>query len=83
MVILPKRLSNIYAETQKGLAKRLYNIYAEDVVSRLPNGEYCESFDKIADRVFEMAREGDLFITLGCGDIYKAAKLITKRQTEM
>ena len=61
----------------------LYNIYAEDVVSRLPNGEYCESFDKIADRVFEMAREGDLFITLGCGDIYKAAKLITKRQTEM
>lgn len=61
----------------------LYNIYAEDVVSRLPNGEYCESFDKIADRVFEMAQEGDLFITLGCGDIYKAAKLITKRQTEM
>ena len=60
----------------------LYNIYAEDVVAKLPNGEYCESFEKIAERVFEMARDGDLFITLGCGDIYKAAKLITKMQAE-
>ena len=57
----------------------LYNIYAEDVVARLSNAEYCESFDRIADRVFEMAQPGDLFITLGCGDIYKAAKLITRR----
>ena len=61
----------------------LYNIYAEDVVSRLPNGEYCESFDKIADRVFEMAQEGDLFITLGCGDIYKAAKIMINKMKEM
>jgi len=57
-----------------------YNIYAEDVVKRLPNAEYCPSFDAVADRVFEMAQDGDLFITLGCGDIYKAAKLIAKRE---
>ncbi len=57
----------------------MYNIYAEDVVARLPNAEYCESFERIADRVFQMAQEGDLFITLGCGDIYKAALLISER----
>ena len=59
-----------------------YNVSALDVVERLPNAEYCETFEDIAKRVFETAREGDLFITLGCGDIYKAAKLITKMNAE-
>lgn len=55
-----------------------YNIYAEDIVKRLPNAEYMEDFEHIAHRVKEIAQPGDLFITLGCGDIYKAAELITK-----
>ncbi len=55
-----------------------YNIYAEDVVARLNNAEYMEDFDAIARRVKELAQPGDLFITLGCGDIYKAAQLITR-----
>ena len=31
-------------------------------------------FDGVVDYVEKNAREGDLVITLGCGDIYKAAK---------
>ena len=58
----------------------LYNVSALDLVKLLPNAEYCETFEDIADRVFETAKDGDLFITLGCGDIYKAAKLIAKRE---
>ena len=34
------------------------------------------SFDEIADYVAGQAKEGDLILTLGCGDIYKAAKLM-------
>lgn len=60
----------------------MYNVYAQDLVALLPNAEYCETFEDIAKRVFETAREGDIFITLGCGDIYKAAKLITKLNAE-
>ena len=56
-----------------------YNIYAEDVVKRLPNAEYMHDFNEVADRVKELARPGDLFITLGCGDIYKAAELIAEK----
>lgn len=55
-----------------------YNIYAEDVVNKLPNGEYVESFEKVAQRVKETAQPGDIFITLGCGDVNKAAILISK-----
>lgn len=59
-----------------------YHIYAEDVVARLKNAEYMPDFNAIADRVKELAQPGDLFITLGCGDIYKAAELITKKYGE-
>ncbi|PWM45857.1 MAG: UDP-N-acetylmuramate--L-alanine ligase [Clostridiales bacterium] len=59
-----------------------YNIYAEDVVKRLPNAEYMNNFNEIADRIKELAQPGDLFITLGCGDIYKAAELTAKKYGE-
>lgn len=55
-----------------------YNIYAEDVVTRLDNAELMRDFEHIAHRVKELAQPGDLFITLGCGDINKAAILINK-----
>lgn len=59
-----------------------YNIYAEDVVARLDNGEFLPDFEHIADRIKELAQPGDLFITLGCGDIYKAAILTTEKYGE-
>ena len=59
-----------------------YNIYAQDVVARLDNAEFMEDFEHIADRVKELAQPGDLFITLGCGDINKAAILTTKKYGE-
>ena len=59
-----------------------YNIYAEDIVKRLPNAEYMEDFEHIAHRVKEIAQPGDLFITLGCGDVNKAARLLLKKLSE-
>ena len=59
-----------------------YNIYAEDVVARLDNAELMRDFDHIADRIKELAQPGDIFITLGCGDINKAAILTTKKYGE-
>ena len=56
-----------------------YNVYAEDLVALLPNAEYQPDFEHIADRVKAMAQPGDLFITLGCGNIYLAAELITRK----
>ena len=59
-----------------------YHIYAQDVVDRLPNAEFMPDFEHIADRIKELAQPGDLFITLGCGDIYKAAQLTTRKYGE-
>lgn len=59
-----------------------YHIYAQDIVARLDNAEFVPDFDAIADRIKELAQPGDLFITLGCGDIYKAAELTAKKYGE-
>ena len=59
-----------------------YNVCSEDIVAKLPNSEYMKDFEQIADRIKQLAQPGDLFITLGCGDIYKAAKLTAKKYGE-
>jgi len=50
-------------------------ICAADLVARLRRhgreARYCESFDAIAESVKREAREGDLILTMGAGDIWK------------
>lgn len=53
-----------------------YNIYTKDLAAKIPGSVWFNTFEEIADYVTENARSGDLIITLGCGDIYKAAKIM-------
>ena len=53
-----------------------YNIYTKDLAANIPGSVWFNTFEEIADYVTENARPGDLIITLGCGDIYKAAKIM-------
>lgn len=53
-----------------------FNIYASDLADKIPNCEWFSTFDDIAKRAEEIAEDGDLIITLGCGDVYKVAKMI-------
>ena len=45
----------------------------------IPGAEIFPSFEAIADDAIMNARPGDLIITMGCGDIYKCAKIMAKR----
>ena len=56
-----------------------YNIHTSQLCERIPGAVWFKTFDEIADHVAGIARPGDLIITLGCGDIYKAAKKILSR----
>ena len=53
-----------------------YGIYSSQLAERIPDSVWFDSFEEIADYVAANAESGDLVITLGCGDIYKAAKMI-------
>ncbi|NLA76292.1 MAG: UDP-N-acetylmuramate--L-alanine ligase, partial [Clostridiales bacterium] len=54
-------------------------VTTQDIADGVPGSVWFDTFEKVADYVVENAREGDLVITLGCGDIYKAAKLMIKK----
>ncbi len=56
-----------------------YNIYAEDLVAKIDGGIYLETFEEITDFVCKNAKENDLIITLGGGDVYKCANMIYKK----
>ena len=56
-----------------------YGIYSEDIASKLKDATVVDGFENIADKVLETAKEGDLVITMGGGDIYKAAQILCKR----
>ena len=49
------------------------------LAAQIPNSVLVDSLEAAADWVKQNAREGDLVITLGCGDIYKASKMMVKK----
>lgn len=54
-------------------------IKASDLADKIPNSVQLDTFEEICDYVLANAQEGDLVITLGCGDIYKAARMMVNR----
>lgn len=66
----------VLSEIMGSREKNIHNIYAKDLCDKIPDAVWFNTFDEIADFVCDFAEDGDLIITLGCGDIYKAAKKI-------
>lgn len=57
-------------------------IKAKDLADKVPGSVQLDTFEEICDYVLANAEEGDLVITLGCGDIYKAARMMVNRMKE-
>ena len=56
-----------------------YNIHTSDLAAKIPGSCWFDSFEEIADYVMTHAKENDLILTLGGGDIYKCANLIVEK----
>ena len=73
--------------------KNTFNIFTKDLGSKIDGCIYFEqdekeepndkrknyNFQQVCDYICENAQAGDLIITLGCGDVYKVAKMINKK----
>jgi UDP-N-acetylmuramate--alanine ligase len=70
----------VLSEIMGSREKNTYNVYSKDLAQRIPGSVWFADFKEIADYVLKNAGDGDLVITLGCGDIYKAAKLMLCKQ---
>ena len=56
-----------------------YNIYATDLTAKIPGSVYRKTFEEITDYVCEHAKEGDLILTMGGGNVYMCANMINKQ----
>ncbi len=56
-----------------------YGITTQDLADEIPDSVWFDTFPKVADYLKENIGEGDLVLTLGCGDVYKIAKIILNK----
>ena len=51
-----------------------YGITTQQLADKIPGSVWFEDYDVVAKYLYDHVEEGDLVITLGCGDVYKIAK---------
>ena len=56
-----------------------YGIKSEDIAEKLNDAVIVDGFENIADKIIEVAKKGDIVITMGGGDIYKAAYIVREK----
>ena len=67
-------LAEIYAAREQNTL----GISSADLCRRIPGAVYCSTLDKVADQLRLLARPGDLILTVGAGDIYRAGEKLLK-----
>lgn len=66
----------VMTEIMGSREKNTYNIYTKDLAAKIDGSVWFDTFEKVADYLKQNVEPGDLVITLGCGDVYKIAKMI-------
>lgn len=56
-----------------------YGIYTKDLADKIPGSVWFNTFEEVVEHTLKYAQKGDIIITLGCGDIYKAAKMMVEK----
>lgn len=69
----------VMTEIMGSREKNTYNIFTKDLADKIPGSVWFNTFNEVCDYVLKHATSGDLIITLGCGDIYKAAKIMVEK----
>ena len=49
-----------------------------ELCAKIPGAIYCSTLDKVTAALAETAKPGDLILTVGAGDIYKAGEKLVK-----
>lgn len=66
----------VLTEIMGSREKNTYNIYSRDLAAKIDGCVWYTGMEEVAQYVAANVQPGDLVITLGCGDIYKAADRI-------
>jgi UDP-N-acetylmuramate--alanine ligase len=67
-------LLEIYAASEKPI----HGVSSALIAEKMKNGHFIPNFATAAERVIEMARPGDVVMTLGAGDVNSLAPIIAE-----
>ena len=67
-------LAEIYAAREQNTV----GISSRDLARQIPNAVYFETLPEVAAHLHSIATEGDIILTVGAGDIYKAGEMLLK-----
>mgnify|MGYP000981522191 CR=1 FL=1 len=71
----------ILAEIYAAREQNTMGISSADLARNIPGSVYCSTLDKVTAQLRELARPGDLILTVGAGDIYRAGeKLLSETE---
>ena len=69
----------ILAEIYAAREKNDIGISSQDLAAKIPGAVYCSTLDQVADQLAELARPGDLILTVGAGDIFRTGEKLLER----
>ena len=68
-------LTDIYAARETSTL----GISSKDIADCIPGAEYCPTLSDVTERLKELARPGDLILTVGAGDIYQVGEALVRQ----
>ena len=68
-------LSEIYAARERNTV----GISSLDLAKQIPGAVYCETLPEVTDQLRKIVREGDVVITMGAGDIFRAGDALFEK----
>lgn len=67
-------LAEIYAARERNTI----GISSKDLLKHIPGGYYCATLPEVTEQLKALAQPGDLILTVGAGDIYRAGEAVVK-----
>ena len=68
----------ILAEIYAARERNTIGISSRDLQERIPGAVYCQTLPEVTERLKQLARPGDVILTIGAGDIYRAGEALLK-----
>ncbi len=68
----------VVAEIYAARERNDIGISSRDLVQHIPGATYCETLPQVTEFLRENVQEGDIVLTVGAGDIYRAGEALVK-----
>ena len=68
----------LVAEIYAARERNTIGISSADLVNQIPDAIYCETLPKVTEVLSKVVRPGDMVITMGAGDIFRAGEALLK-----